>query len=71
MQCNELAPSVPYSFEAQTSQNVEKSRNVHWLPKTHGLSAQSSTVAETSHTAPDDSCTGASMVELVTRYWPQ
>ena len=60
-------PSLPISFGPQTSQNVEWSLKVHWLPSAHGFWMQSSMVVATIQAALDDSSRGASMVVFVMR----
>ena len=58
-------PSGPISLLPQTSQNVEWSLKVHWLPASHGFSRHRSMADAVNHTALGESPAGSSMVVLV------
>ena len=64
----QVIPSLPTSLSAQTSQNVEKSRNVHWLSTLHGFSMHVATPAPpNTETAVEIKSAGVSIEVLVMR----
>ena len=59
---------MPISFSPQDSHTVEKLRNAHWLPTSHGFSAHVATPAPpNTETAAEKGSAGMSMLVLVMR----